>query len=395
MEGADFLGRHLAATTPHPLGECVVGANGCWIELEGGDRLFDMVSGIGVSALGHGHPGVRAAIHGQVDRHLHVMVYGEYAQAAQDAAASALIETLQDPLDTVYFVNSGAEAIEGAIKLARRATRRNGLVAMEGAYHGGTTGALALSEPTERREVFEPLMPGVEHVAVEDFEALQKIGAQTAAVFAETVQGDAGVVPLSSAYLQALRSRCDQTGALLVLDEIQCGLGRTGRTHAFERAGIVPDILCLGKALGGGLPIGAFVASRELMAQLSHSPKLGHVTSFGGHPVVTAASAAFLAALKHEVDLARVERVGADWSARLRAHPAVVEVRSAGLMIGVDLASAEHVNRLVEAARRRNLLIFWFLSRPIGFRLSPPLNADASELEEAFAQLLLSLDELG
>jgi acetylornithine/succinyldiaminopimelate/putrescine aminotransferase len=338
---------------------------------------------------------VLAAIHGQVDRHLHVMVYGEYAQAAQDAAASALIETLQDPLDTVYFVNSGAEAIEGAIKLARRATRRRGLVAMEGAYHGGTTGALALSEPTERRDVFEPLMPGVEHVAVEDFEALQKIGAQTAAVFAETVQGDAGVVPLSSAYLQALRSRCDQTGALLVLDEIQCGLGRTGRTHAFERAGVVPDILCLGKALGGGLPIGAFVASSELMAQLSHSPKLGHVTSFGGHPVVTAASAAFLAALKHEVDLAWVERVGADWAARLRAHPAVVEVRSAGLMIGVDLASAEQVNRLVEAARRRNLLIFWFLSRPTGFRLSPPLNANASELEEAFVQLLLSLDELG
>jgi acetylornithine/succinyldiaminopimelate/putrescine aminotransferase len=395
MEGADFLERHLAATTPHPLGDRVVGAQGSWIELNGSERLFDMVSGVGTSSLGHGHPAILEAIHGQVDAHLHVMVYGEFAQAPQDRAAALLCSMLPAPLDTVYFVNSGTEAIEGAIKLARRvgaAEGRTKCIALQGAYHGGTTGALALAGKSARRDVFQPLLPDVEHVPLEDLSALTAIDEKTAAVFAETIQGDAGIRPLSSAYLKALRKRCDETGALLVLDEIQCGLGRTGRLHAFERAGIVPDVLCLGKALGGGMPIGALVARRGLMEQLSFAPKLGHITTFGGHPVTCAAAAAFLGALKSEVDLPRVERIGADWLARLSAHHAVREVRGQGLFLGVDLESAEHVNLLVAEARKRGLLLFWFLSRPTGFRLAPPLNASDAELESAFLKLLAALD---
>lgn len=395
MKGADFLGRHLAATTPHPLGNRVLRAEGAWIEFEGGERVFDMVSGICTGSLGHGHPAILRAIHDQVDAHLQVMVYGEFAQVAQDRAAATLCAMLPETLDSVYFVNSGAEAIEGAIKLARRAGAAQGrtqIMALEGAYHGSTTGALALSSPSERRDVFQPLLPDVAHLPLEDLAALQSIGPQTAAVFAETVQGDAGIRPLSTDYLRALRARCDATGALLVLDEIQCGLGRTGRLHAFERAGIVPDVLCLGKSLGGGMPIGAFIARRALMEQLSFDPHLGHITTFGGHPVACAAAAAFLGALQSEVDLQRVERIGADWSARLQANPAVHSVRGSGLFLGVDLQDAEHVNRLVLEARRRGVLVFWFLGRPKGFRLAPPLNASDQELEAAFIELLEALN---
>jgi acetylornithine/N-succinyldiaminopimelate aminotransferase len=393
-DAGDFLSRGLAMTTPHPLGERIVGAEGCWLVTDTGERLFDLVSGIGVSSLGHGHPDIAAALHAQVDRHLHVMVYGEYAQAAQDRAAEALLSTLRPAgLDAVYFVNSGTEAIEGAMKLVRRVTGRTEIFGLLGGYHGGTTGALSLSTPSHRRDAFLPLLPDVGHLAFGALAGLQQISCRTAAVFAETVQGDAGIRPLTADYLRALKARCEEVGALLVLDEIQCGLGRTGYRHAFEATGVVPDVLVLGKALGGGMPIGAFVSSGDRMAMLRENPKLGHITTFGGHPLACAGAAAFLNALG-KVDLEVVRRNGMRWRDALSAHPAVVEVRGSGHFLGVDLDGPDRVSALVAAARKRSLVLFWFLSRPQGFRIAPPLTATAAELDQALLSLTEALDEV-
>lgn len=394
-EGADFDRRGLAMTTPHPLGERIVKAEGCWLETDQGERLFDLVSGIGVSSLGHGNPQIAQALHDQIDKHLHVMVYGEYAQEPQDRAAHALLEPLREyGLDAVYFVNSGTEAIEGAMKLARRVTGRQEIFGLTGGYHGGTMGALSLSTPSHRRNAFLPLLPQVGHLSFGDEEALQHITTRTAAVFAETVQGDAGIRPLPGSYFRALRSRCDEVGALLVLDEIQCGLGRTGYRHAFEAFGIEPDVLVLGKALGGGMPMGAFVAKQAHMASLRDRPKLGHITTFGGHPMACVACAAFLQGLE-SVDLSAVRDQGKQWKAALESHSAVVEVRGTGHFLGVDLDGPDRVTALVEAARKRGLILFWFLSRPQGFRIAPPLTASRTELDAALVQLLAALDEVG
>jgi acetylornithine/succinyldiaminopimelate/putrescine aminotransferase len=390
----DFLDRGLAMTTPHPLGERIVRAEGAWLETDQGERLFDLVSGIGVSSLGHGHPAIREALHQQIDQHLHVMVYGEYAQAPQDLAARVLLDSLAETnLDAVYFVNSGTEAIEGAMKLARRETRRTEIFGVDGGYHGSTFGALSLSTPSHRRNAFLPLLPDVHHLPFGEASVLDRITDRTAAVCVETVQGDAGIRPLSPDYLMALRRRCDSVGALLILDEIQCGLGRTGKFHAFEHSGIQPDVLVLGKALGGGMPIGAFVASQERMKALRVSPKLGHITTFGGHPMACAASAAFLTELG-KLDMGLILKTGETWKTRLAEHPAVSEVRGMGHFIGVDLDGPERVSRLVGAARKRGLVLFWFLSRPQGFRLAPPLNAPLHELERALELLMESLDEV-
>ena len=393
-EHSDFLQRGLAMTTPHPLGERIVRAEGCWMETESGERLFDMVSGIGVSSLGHGHPAIRRALREQLDRHLHVMVYGEYAQDAQDRAASRLLSTLTGTeLDSVYFVNSGTEAIEGAMKLARRVTGRTEILGVEGGYHGATFGALSLSTSSHRRNAFMPLLPDVSHLPFAEHSALERITNRTAAVFVETIQGDAGIRPVPEDHLRALRHRCSEVGALLVLDEIQCGLGRTGHVHAFQRYGIVPDVLVLGKALGGGMPIGAFIAGQNRMSTLREEPKLGHITTFGGHPMACAAAAAFLECLE-ELDWEAIRLTGERWSRALSEHSAVMAVRGYGHFLGVDLDGPERVSALVAAARRRGVVLFWFLSRPQGFRLAPPLNASREELDQALQWLLDALDEV-
>lgn len=393
-ESDDFLSRGLAMTTPHPLGDRIVGAEGCWLITDQGERLFDLVSGIGVSSLGHGHPDIKAALHQQVDRHLHVMVYGEYAQDAQDLAAERLLAPLRPHgLDAVYFVNSGTEAIEGAMKLARRVTGRTEIFGLQGGYHGATMGALSLSTPSHRRNAFMPLLPDVDHLPFGDASALNAITERTAAVFVETIQGDAGIRPMSRDYAQALRQRCDAVGALLVFDEIQCGLGRAGYRHAFEAIDVLPDVLVLGKALGGGMPIGAFVASQTNMAALREQPKLGHITTFGGHPVACAGAAAFLQVLD-QLDFGQIRDNGEQWKAAIGGHPLVVDVRGSGHFIGVDLDSPERVARVVQAARKRGLILFWFLSRPQGFRLAAPLNAPSAELDAALRLLLAALDEV-
>ena len=393
-ESDDFLSRGLAMTTPHPLGDRIVGAEGCWLITDEGERLFDLVSGIGVSSMGHGHPDIKAALHKQIDRHLHVMVYGEYAQEAQDLAAERLLAPLRPHgLDAVYFVNSGTEAIEGAMKLVRKVTGRTEIFGLQGGYHGATMGALSLSTPSHRRNAFMPLLPDVDHLPFGDVEALNGITERTAAVFAETIQGDAGIRSMSRDYARALRQRCDAVGALLVFDEIQCGLGRTGYRHAFEAIEVVPDVLVLGKALGGGMPIGAFVAAQSNMAALREQPKLGHITTFGGHPVACAGAAAFLQAMG-QLDLGQIRDNGEQWKVAIGGHPLVVDVRGSGHFIGVDLDSPERVARVVQAARKRGLILFWFLSRPQGFRLAPPLNAPSAELDAALRLLLAALDEV-
>jgi acetylornithine/succinyldiaminopimelate/putrescine aminotransferase len=391
MNSESFLDGHLAQTTLHPLGLRIQSAQGIDLVLEGGRKIMDLISGIGPSAWGHSHPFILAALHAQIDAHLHTMVYGEFHQRSQDEAARLLVDFLPDSLDTVYFVNSGAEAIEGALKLAKRITKRQGLLACNGAYHGNTHGALSVSANAERKAPFEPLLPQVSFMPFNDMEGLDAIDDSHAAVIVETVQGDAGIRIPSRAWMQALRERCDAKGTLLILDEVQAGMGRTGKVFAFEHFGIVPDILCLGKALGAGLPIGAFVASRERMRLLADGPSLGHITTFGGHPVPCAAAAAGLR-LMQQVDWEAVERAGARLERFLLAHPAVREVRRIGLYVAVELSGPEAVTRCIEAGLEAGVLLFWFLSTPQAFRMAPPLNMTDGDWDRVWPALKTALD---
>lgn len=378
----DFLNRGLAQTTLHPLNLKVTHARGVYLYLDDGSKLLDFISGIGVSSFGHHNPDIRKALHNQVDEHLHVMVYGEVQQKTQDLAAQQLLSFLPEILNTVYFVNSGAEAIDGALKLARRVTGRQNFIGMEGGYHGNTFGALSVSSNEKRRAPFEPLIDGVQFIPFNDEAALQTIDHTHAAVITETIQGDAGVRIPQVAWLKKLRERCNETGTLLILDEIQCGMGRTGIPFAFNHFEIEPDILCLGKALGGGLPLGAFVAPKHMMQKLAHKPDLGHITTFGGHPLPCASSFAALK-LMGKLDWERIELKGVRIEKELRQHSVVKEVRRLGFFIAVDLESPEAVDFCIRYARANGLLIFYFLSTPSAFRIAPPFVISEDEITEA------------
>ena len=387
----DFLHRGLAQTTLHPLNLKVSSASGVYFHLEDGTKMLDFISGIGVSSFGHNNPAIVEALHQQIDRHLHVMVYGEVQQEAQDLAASRLRGLLPTSLDAVYFVNSGAEAIDGALKLARRVTGRKNFIAMEGGYHGNTFGALSISSNQDRREPFEPLLDGVQFVPFNHEDALVAIDGTQAAVIAETVQGDAGIRIPDIEWIKRLEKRCNETGTLLILDEIQCGIGRTGKPFAFEHFDVTPDILCLGKALGGGMPLGAFVSSASSMRTLAHEPDLGHITTFGGHPVACASSAAALRLLER-VDWKALEMRGARLENQLKKHSAVKAVRRLGYFIAVDMESPEAIHFCVEHARKNGLLIFYFLSTPNSFRIAPPLIISDEELNEGMTLLNHAFD---
>lgn len=387
----DFLQRGLAQTTLHPLNLNVSSASGVYFHLEDGTKMLDFVSGIGVSSFGHSHPDIVEALHQQIDRHLHVMVYGEVQQKAQDLAASRLLGLLPKSLDAVYFVNSGAEAIDGALKLARKVTGRKGFIAMEGGYHGNTFGALSISSNQDRRAPFEPMLDGVQFVPFNHEDALLAIDGTQAAVIAETVQGDAGIRIPDSAWIQRLEKRCNETGTLLILDEIQCGIGRTGKPFAFEHFNVTPDILCLGKALGGGMPLGAFISSASRMRTLATQPDLGHLTTFGGHPVACASSAAAMKLLG-KIDWKALELRGARLENQLKAHSVVKAVRRLGYFIAVDMDSPEAIHFCVEHARKNGLLIFYFLSTPHSFRIAPPLTISDAELDEGMTLLSHAFD---
>jgi acetylornithine/succinyldiaminopimelate/putrescine aminotransferase len=388
----ELLRDGLAQTTLHPLGLRVEHAKGSRLTLENGKEIIDFISGIGASSFGHGHPDILSAIHEQVDKHLHVMVYGELRQTAQDEAADRLLTLLPETLDAVYFVNSGAEAIDAAMKLVRRVTHRSKIFAVEGGYHGNTYGALSVSSNSERKAPFAPLVGNIELIPWNDMEGLEAIDASVAGIIVETVQGDAGIRIPDPEWLRAIRDKCTQTGAHLVLDEIQCGFGRTGRPFAFEHFGVEPDHLCLGKALGGGMPMGALVSNKEHLQQFAHSPSLGHITTFGGHPVPCAASAA-ASTLLRLTDWNRVEQVGQTIEAAMQECAHVREVRRIGLFIAVELESSDAVNEVVQASMQRGVLVFYFLSTPEAFRIAPPLNINDVDLNEGLDTLIACIEQ--
>jgi acetylornithine/succinyldiaminopimelate/putrescine aminotransferase len=394
-----FLRHGLATTTLHPLGLEVVKGEGPWIHLEGGGKLFDGISGIGVSSFGHGHPAIIASLHEQMSLNLHTMVYGELIQDVQRQAATHLRSSLPVHLDSVYFTNSGAEAVDAALKLAKRLTGRTKLMGVEGGYHGSTHGALSVSSNEARKAPFRPLLPEVSFLKWNDMTDLEHIDADTAAVIVETVQGDAGIRIPDKSWLQALSHRCREFGAMFILDEIQCGMGRTGTTWAFSQFEVIPDILCMGKALGGGMPVGAIATCTQRMSQLAHSPSLGHITTFGGHPMACAGVRGAFEALGH-VDLAQVETRCQTWQDVLSKHHAVRQVRRLGAFMAVDMDHADQVSQAVTAGLRpaqqggMGVLMFWFLSIPHAFRLAPPLTATDEEMAAGLELIVQALDSV-
>lgn len=383
--------RVLAQTSPHPLALDIVGAKGCHLHTRDGGRYLDLVAGLAVNNTGHGHPKVIQAIKEQADRYLHVIPYGEFIQEPQVRYAERLASVLPPQLNCTYFVNSGTEANEAAIKLAKRVTGRTRLMACHRSYHGSTHGSLSITGNEEKRYRNRPLLPDVRFITYDALADVERIDTHCAAVVVETIQGDSGVRTPSPAWLQALRKRCDETGALLVFDEVQTGFGRTGKLFAFEHFGVVPDILVLGKALGGGMPMGAFVSSHERMALFTHDPVLGHITTFGGHPIPCAAGLAALNVLLDEHLPENAQRMGALFKERL-IHPAIREVRGMGLMLAVDLGDADKVQRVVHHCLEHGVLGFWFLSCPTAFRIAPPLTIDRPEVEMACHTILDALE---
>ena len=371
----------------------IVSASGIYLYDDQGHKYIDLVSGVSVSNVGHRHPHVIHAIHQQLERYMHVMVYGKFVHAPQVKLAEMLADKLPSSLNSVYFVNSGSEAIEGAIKLAKRATGRAELVHFRHAYHGGTAGALSLLGHETMKNAFRPLVPGGRMLDFNHFDQLNQISTDTAAVLVEPIQAEAGIILPETGYLEALRKRCDETGALLIFDEIQMGFGRTGKLFAFEHYQAVPDILCLAKAMGGGMPIGAFVASRQLMHLLTHLPELGHITTFGGHPVSCAAALAALEVILNEKLHLRAEDKGKRFDDQLAGHPAVDVIRRKGLMLGVQLKPDVSVSALMKAFKKHHLVVDQFLFDPGSFRIAPPLTITENEIEEALTRIEASLNE--
>ncbi|HNT49972.1 MAG TPA: aspartate aminotransferase family protein [Cyclobacteriaceae bacterium] len=386
-----FLHR-LAQTSTNPFLISIERAEGVYMYTPDGKDYMDMISGIGVSAIGHRHPHVVKAIKEQLDKHLHVMVYGEYIQSTSNRLASKLTSLLPSTLNCAYFVNSGTEANEAALKLAKRVTGRTEIISYRKSYHGSTHGSLSVSGNETKKQAFRPLLPDVRFINFNNPDDLSQISTRTACVIMETVQGDAGVRIPDKTYMQALRNRCTETGTLLILDEIQCGMGRTGKWFAFEHFGIVPDVLTVAKAFGGGLPIGAFISSEQNMFHLTHNPILGHITTFGGNPVCCASALATLEVIETEQLLAQVEQKGKLIESLLQ-HPKIKAIRRIGLLFAFDFESDEIVNRIVNYAKENGVICYWFLSHPNSFRIAPPLTITDSEIRKACQVIKQAIDQ--
>jgi len=383
--------QHLAQTSNAPLALEIVKAEGCTLTDANGKQYIDLIGGISVANVGHRHPKVIEAIHKQLDAYLHVMVYGEFIQNPQVQYAKLLAEHLPSSLNSVYFTNSGAEAVEGAMKLAKRFTGRTEIVAFKNAYHGSTQGALSIMGDEYWRNAFRPLLPGVHHLKYNAAEDLEFITEQTACVIVETVQGEAGIIAPQKEWMNSLRKKCDETGALLILDEIQTGFGRTGKLWGFEHFDVVPDILLLGKALGGGMPLGAFIADKKIMSALTDNPVLGHITTGGGHPVCCAAG---IGASKAWMDEGLVNDV-TEKEALFRSlliHPSIKSIDSFGLWMAVKFDSAETSKKIVNACIEKGVLTDWFLFAPQCLRISPPLTISTEEVEKSCAVILSSIE---
>ncbi len=387
----DFF-KYQAQTTPHPLALEVSHAKGSYIYDTEGNGHLDFVAGVSACSLGHCHPKVIEAIKEQTEKYLHVMVYGEYVQEPAVAYSKLLAAHLPQKLETTYLVNSGTEAIEGALKLARRVTGRSQLIAAKQAYHGSTMGSLSVMGFEERKKAFRPLIPDVTFITFNDVQDLEKITEKTAAVILETIQGGAGFILPKNSYLKKVRQRCNEVGALLILDEIQPGFGRTGKLFAFEHYDCIPDILVMGKGMASGMPVGAFSASNQMMMKLQNNPKLGHITTFGGNAVIAAAALSTLKELTESQlieDTLKKEKLFRS----LLVHPLNKEIRGKGLMLALMLKSAEIVNFLVLAAAKKRLILFWLLFEPKAVRISPPLTISTEEISIGCYQILALLDQ--
>ncbi len=369
----------------------VASAEGCYVYDQQGKKYFDLIAGIGVSSVGHRHPAVIDAIKSQVDKNLHVMVFGEFVQTPQVKLAEALSKTLPDPLEVTYFVNSGSEAAEGALKLAKRYTGRFNIISCIDGYHGSSHGALSASGNENLKQNFRPLLPGFQHIAFGNVSSLDLIDFNTAAVIIETVQGEAGVRMADKAYFKKLRKKCNETGALLILDEIQCGFGRTGKLWAFEHYDIQPDILLAAKGMGGGMPIGCFISSKEIMSSLKQNPILGHITTFGGHPISTAASLATLETIQNENLIDQVAGKALLFK-KLLKHDLIKSIRNQGLLMAVEFESYEVLKRIIDRALEAGIITDWFLFCNNSMRIAPPLTISEIEIKEVCQTLLKSIE---
>jgi putrescine aminotransferase len=394
MNNRQLFLSHLAQTTDFPLMIEVEKAEGIYLFGPNGEQYIDLISGIGVSNVGHRHPKVLEAIHAQLDKYLHLMVYGEYVQTPQTLLAKALCETLPSHLDNVYLVNSGSEAIEGALKLAKRYTNRRELISCVDAYHGSSHGSLSVGGNEIFKRAYRPLLPGVKHIFYGSFSDLEKITTETAAVVIETIQGEAGIRVACREYFQALRKRCDETGTLLILDEIQAGFGRTGKFWAFEHFEIVPDMLVCAKGMGGGMPIGAFIANKEVMGAFKNNPLLGHITTFGGHPVSASASLATIQILLEEKLIEQVE-AKANLFKSLLFHPKIKGFRNKGLMMAVEFESFEVLKPIIDRAIELGVITDWFLFCDDSMRIAPPLIISEDQIRYACEIILKAINETG
>lgn len=384
--------QHVAQTSPAPLGLEIERAEGLYLYDVNGKQYADLISGIGVSSLGHCHPVVVKAVQEQAAKFMHLMVYGEYIYSPQVQLAALLAKQLPTNLNSVYITNSGTEATEGALKLAKRYTGRTRIVSFKNAYHGSTHGALSVMGSEYFKNAFRPLLPDVQHLEFNNIEDLENISCRTAAVIVETIQGEAGAVVPSVEFLQALRTKCTEMGALLILDEIQCGFGRTGKLFAFEHFGIVPDVLLTAKAMGGGMPIGAFISSTEIMNSLTNNPVLGHITTFGGHPVSCAAALATLTTLTESNLISEVETKEQLFRKYLQ-HPAIKAIHGKGLLLSVEFENHELLLKIIERCIANGIITDWFLFSDNRMRLAPPLIITAEQIEICSAAIVKSINE--
>lgn len=385
--------QHNAQTTLEPLLLEFTKAQGMYLYDAEGKKYMDLIAGIGVSNVGHCHPAVVHAVQEQAASYMHIMVYGEFVQSPQVNFAKALSDVLPENLNCTYLVNSGAEAVEGAMKLAKRYTGRSEIISCHLSYHGSTQGALSLMGNEEFKQAYRPLLPGVKFINYDKLEDLDLITEHTAAVFVETIQGEAGIRVASQAWFKALREKCTETGTLLILDEIQCGFGRTGKMFGFEHFDIVPDVLLLAKGIGGGMPIGAFISAKEIMLSLATNPILGHITTFGGHPVSCAAGLATLQTILNENIVSGVTAKG-ELFKKLLVHPAIKAVRGKGLMIAIAFENFEQNKKIIDACIADGLISDWFLHCSNAMRIAPPLIITENEIEWACNVILKNADKI-
>lgn len=392
MNQRELFLQHIAQTSANPLALEIVKAEGAVLYDATDKKYIDLIGGISVANTGHRHPAVIDAIKKQLDSYLHIMVYGEFVESPQVQYAKLLTDHLPSSLNSVYFTNSGTEATEGAMKLAKRTSNKTQIIAFKNSYHGSTQGALSVMGDEYWRNAFRPLLPDVLHLEFNSSKALNEISNQTACVIAETVQGEAGIIAPSKEWMQSLRKKCTETGTILILDEIQAGFGRTGKLWGFEHFDIVPDILLLGKALGGGMPLGAFIADRKLMSELTNQPELGHITTFGGHPVCCVAGFAAMKVLLEEKLINHVQSKEKLFRTLL-VHPKIKSIRSFGLWMAIEFDSFETNKKIIDACIQDGVLTDWFLFAPNCLRISPPLIISEEQVRKAAAVILKNCEE--